>query len=334
MPPAIPPLASLQTLERLAQAFATQSVVERKRMLVIVNPYATTVSDRLRTLVVSALQGRYDVQAIDTQRQSHATELCREAAQEGYDVVVAFGGDGTVNEAANGLAGSDTPLTCLPGGATNVFCKMLGIPGDIVDATEHLLRMADAWVPRKVDLASVNGRHFTFTAGLGLDASVVKRVDEHPGRKRRLGAYYFTWSAITDFSANYVFTPPQIDVRMPDGDTLDGVTLIVQNSDPFTFFENRPIRLAEGATLESGTLAGIVMERSTPTIMPGVIWRAFSSTARLVDHPAITNFADATEFTAVVSDGRPVPLQVDGDYIGDVLEARFAVAPGALTVVS
>ena len=102
--------------------------VERKRMLVIVNPYATTVSDRLKNLVVYALQGRYEVDAMDTEGRDHATVLCREAAEEGYDVVVAFGGDGTVNEAANGLAHSPTPLTCLPGGATNVYCKMLGVP--------------------------------------------------------------------------------------------------------------------------------------------------------------------------------------------------------------
>src|SRR6202048_1573853 len=123
-----------------------------KRMLMIVNPYATTVSDRLKNLVVYALRGRYEVDAIDTESRNHATELCREAAQEGYDVVVAFGGDGTVNEAANGLAGSDTPLSCLPGGRTNVYCRMLGIPTDVVDATEHLLRIADDWHPRRVDL--------------------------------------------------------------------------------------------------------------------------------------------------------------------------------------
>src|SRR3954453_16305031 len=115
----------------------------KKRMLVIVNPYATTVSDRVRNLVVYALQGRYDVDAVDTEARDHATALTREAASEGYDVVVAFGGDGTVNEAANGLRGSTTPLTCLPGGSTNVYARMLGIPNDIVDATEHLLRIAD-----------------------------------------------------------------------------------------------------------------------------------------------------------------------------------------------
>ena len=131
----------IESLEHLADSFAAlERPVERKRMLVIVNPYATTVSDRLKNLVVYALQGRYEVDAMDTEGRDHATVLCREAAQEGYDVVVAFGGDGTVNEAANGLAHSPTPLTCLPGGATNVYCKMLGVPSDIVDATEHLLR--------------------------------------------------------------------------------------------------------------------------------------------------------------------------------------------------
>src|SRR5918999_4030979 len=124
----------------------------KRRMLVIVNPYATTVSDRLKNLVVYALQSRYAVEAIDTEKRDHATQICREAASEGYDVVVAFGGDGTVNEAANGLAGSDTPLTCLPGGATNVYCRTLGIPGDVVDAAEHLLRLADDFRPRRIDL--------------------------------------------------------------------------------------------------------------------------------------------------------------------------------------
>src|SRR3954470_3002905 len=178
--------------ERLERAAALTAPEVVKRMLVIVNPYATTMSDRLKHLVLYALQARYEVLAIDTERQGHATELCREAAAEGYDVVCAFGGDGTVNEAANGIAGSDTPLTCLPGGATNVYCRMLGIPNDVVDATEHLLGIADDWRPRAVDAGSVNGRLFTFSAGAGLDASVVERVDSHPVLKARYGPLFYT----------------------------------------------------------------------------------------------------------------------------------------------
>src|SRR5882757_6981259 len=162
-------------------------------MLIIVNPYATTVSDRLKNLVVYALQARYDVEAVDTEAAEHAIEIGREARHGGYDIVVAFGGDGTLNEVANGLAGTDVPVSVLPGGSTNVFARMLGIPNDIVDATEHLLGLADDWQPQPVDLASVNGRSFTFSAGYGLDASVVERVERHPSMKRRFGPYYFAW---------------------------------------------------------------------------------------------------------------------------------------------
>ena len=176
---------SRQSAEFEAAALEFASATPKRRALVVVNPYATTVSDRLRSLVVHALSARYEVEAIDTQERGHATEICREGAWEGYDVVIAFGGDGTVNEVINGLAGSPTPLTCLPGGRTNVFCKLLGIPGEIVDATEHLLAMADAWRPRLVDLGVVNDRCFAFSSGVGLDASVVRRVDAHPGLKAR-----------------------------------------------------------------------------------------------------------------------------------------------------
>src|SRR5205807_5069330 len=138
-------------------------------MLIIVNPYASTVSERLKHLVVYALRGSYRVKAVETESRDHATELCRDAAREGYDVVVAFGGDGTVNEAANGLAGSETPLTCLPGGSTNVFCRAIGVPNDVVDATEHLLGMADRFRPLRVDLGRAGDRYFTFGAGVGLD---------------------------------------------------------------------------------------------------------------------------------------------------------------------
>jgi len=140
----------------------------KKRMLIIVNPYATTVSDRLRNLVVYALQGRYEVEAVTTEAQNHATEIGREVRDHGYDIVVAFGGDGTLNEVANGLAGTNVPVSMLPGGSTNVVCRTLGIPNDVVDATEHLLTLADDWKPRKIDLGVVDERRFVFACGVEL----------------------------------------------------------------------------------------------------------------------------------------------------------------------
>ena len=313
--------------------FHFASPAKRRRMLIIVNPYATTVSDRLRHLVVYALQGRFDVDAVDTEARGHATELCREAAHEGYDVVVAFGGDGTVNEAANGLLGSPTPLCCLPGGSANVFGKLLGIPGDVVDATEHLLAMADDWRPRKVDLGVVNGRCFTFASGLGLDASVVERVDANPRMKARLGAYYYTWVAVSTFTRRYLLRPPRLEVRTGD-ETLGGVTAIVQNGSTFTYFQNRPIEIADGAALDSGALTGGVLHSASMLSMPSIAWRAFSPRARVVGHRRVSGLSDIREMTVTSTDGRPLPLQVDGDYLGEVSEARYSIMPRALNVVS
>jgi diacylglycerol kinase family enzyme len=323
----------------------------KRRMLIIVNPYASTVSDRLRHLVVYALQGRFEVDAVDTEARGHATELCREAAHEGYDVVVAFGGDGTVNEAANGLIGSPagwaganpTPLSCLPGGSANVFAKMLGIPGELVDATEHLLALADDWRPRRVDLGvvSANGsdealakdRCFTFASGLGVDASVVERVDSNPRLKARLGAYYFTWVALRTFARRYLVKPPRMEVLAGD-DSLTGVTTIIQNGSPFTYFQNRPIEIADGTTLDSGALCGCMLHRATPLSMPSIALRAFSASARVSGHRQVTALSGLTELTVRSADERGLPLQVDGDYLGEVSEARYSILPGALNVVA
>src|SRR3954465_3577894 len=153
-----------------AHAVPLEPDADKKRMLIIVNPYATTVSDRLKNLVVYALQARYDVEAVDTEAAEHAIEIGREARHGEYDIVVAFGGDGTLNEVVNGLAGTDVPVSVLPGGSTNVVCRTLGIPNDVVDATEHLLALADEWQPRRIDLGKADHRYFVFSCGAGIDA--------------------------------------------------------------------------------------------------------------------------------------------------------------------
>ena len=324
----MPPLESVDA----GAVLALEAPVRRKRMLVIANPYATTVSARLKSLVVYALQGRYDVDTADTEGRDHATALCRDAAAEGYDVVVAFGGDGTVNECANGLAGTGTALTPLPGGATNVYARMLGIPNDIVDATEHLLGVADAWAPRRLDLGVVNGRHFVFSAGYGLDAAVVRRVDAHPKLKARLRHWYFAYAGLATFAREYLVHPPRIDVEVA-GETVRGVSVFVQDGDPYTYFSGRPLRIAEDIALDDGTIAGAVLQRAAPPDVATVIARLFTERLRIVNHRRVFAFTAQSAAQCVSADGRPVPLQVDGDHIGDVVEARYEVLPGALTVV-
>jgi diacylglycerol kinase family enzyme len=320
-------------LERLAGTATLQRPARTRRMLVIVNPYATTMSVRLRQLVVYALQGRFEVEAVDTQRKGHAIELCRAAVEEGYDVVVAFGGDGTVNEAANGLAGTATALTCLPGGATNVYCRMLGIPTDVVDATEHLLGLADAWKPRAVDLARVNDRWFTFSAGAGLDASVVERVDSHPRLKARFGPWYYAQAAIATFARHYVVNPPRV-IASAGGREATGVSVFVQNAQPYTYFGRRPVRLSDGAALGSRDLSAIVLERANVLDLPTAAFRLLSQRATVGGHRRVQVFDGIDGLRVRPADDRQVPVQVDGDFVGHHEEAVFSVLPGGLKVLS
>jgi diacylglycerol kinase family enzyme len=317
---------------RLTEIAALERPAKAKRMLVVVNPYATTMSDRLKHLVVYALQGRYEVEAIDTQHRGHATELITAAIGDAFDVVVAFGGDGTVNEVANGLAGTQTPMTVLPGGSNNVFAKMLGIPSDVVDATEHLLGLADRWEPRSVDLGLLNGRRFTFAAGIGLDASVVERVDRHPHLKTRFGAWYYTEAAIVTFLRKYVVNPPRLEIET-GGERIRGVSAFFQNGETYTYFKSRPVHLVEGARLDSGDLAGVMLTRARPYDVPTVTFRALSGAARIARHRGIAAFAGVRHATVRSLDGRPVPLQVDGDHMSDETVAELDIEPGGLRVV-
>ena len=312
---------------------------ERKRMLIIVNPYATTVSDRLKNLVVYALQGRYDVEAVLTEAQHHATEIGREACEGGYDIVVAFGGDGTLNEVANGLAGTDVPVSVLPGGSTNVVCRTLGIPNDVVDATEHLLGLADAFRPRRVDLGVANGRRFVFACGAGLDATAARTVDSHPLMKARGGRWYYTWAAVSGFYGKYVRNP--VRMRMQVGrTTVEGVTAIAQNSDPFSYFGNQPLHICEGAALDSGTLSLAMLRRAAQRDVPTIAARVLLKSMSTPRHRQIEHFEAVTEcrVESVSRDPegriRPFPVQLDGDYIGDHGELDVGIEPAALAVVA
>jgi diacylglycerol kinase family enzyme len=303
-------------------------------MLLVVNPKATTVSSRLKNLIVYALSARYEVEAIETEAQNHATSLTREAAREDYDLVVAFGGDGTVNETANGLAGSSVPMSVLPGGCTNVACRMLGIPSDVVDATEHLLALADGINPRPIDLGRVNGRYFVFSSGIGLDADTARWVDQRTPLKSRAGPLFFSYAALMSYYGKYVGRGPRLAIEA-DGERLEGVTAVVQNSDPFTYFNSRPIRLGRGATFDDGILSMTVLTQARHRDLPGLAWKLLAGRAYVADHPRVRNFGSLTSARVTPIDpSAPLPLQVDGDFIGEQFEARFEISPGALLVVA
>jgi diacylglycerol kinase family enzyme len=350
------------------------------RMLVIVNPYATGVRPAVRDRVLAALAERYTLEDRATEAPGHAVALASEAAEEGFDVVAALGGDGTVNEVANGLraasangngaagatagrravasrgtgagggAAHGPALACLPGGQASIYARMLGMPADLRAAAARLGGLAEGLPRRRVDLGVVNGRCFTFASGLGIDASVTRRVDSRPRLKARFGPWYYAWSLGSVLARRYLARAPRMAVRVSGEETgtginedgaaaasataIEGLTTIVQNGSPYTYFKSRPIDLAEGGALDSGHLAGCVLERSLPVDLPTLAWRALSARASVTGHRRVAGFTAARSLIVSSPDGRPLPLHVDGDYIGDVTEARYSVLPGALDVLA
>lgn len=308
-------------------------------MLIIVNPYATTVSDRLKNLVIYALQGRFEVEVEATESQDHATEIGRDARDGGYDIVVAFGGDGTVNEVVNGLAGTDIPVSFLPGGNTNVVCRTLGMPNDVVDATEHLLSLADDFKPRKIDLGMIDDRYFVFSCGAGIDASVVQKVDAKPKLKAKAGPWFYSWAALSTYAREYMRNPVRLSVEV-GGETCEGVTVLAQNSDPFSYFGNRPIHVCSNVSIDDGSLGMVVMKRANQLDAMNIVPRLLSNRLSTEKHGQARAFEKVKEAriqSLPPDDGgeaKPFPVQVDGDFIGTHRAVTLRAAPSALSIIA
>ena len=233
------------------------------------------------------------------------------------------------------------PVSVLPGGSTNVVCRTLGIPNDVVDATEHLLALADDWAPRKIDLGMVDDRHFVFACGVGIDATVVERVDAHPRLKSSAGPYYYSWAGDLGLLPQVPATTP-VRVRVETGgEPVEGVTAIVQNSDPFTYFASRPIRVCEGIAIDDGTLSigGPEARRPARHADPDQPPLQREQARRRATARSSTSTTSPRRRSTSISedkDGalRPFPLQVDGDYIGDRTRVELRADPGALTIVA
>jgi diacylglycerol kinase family enzyme len=241
---------------------------------------------------------------------------------------------------ANGLAGTDMPMAILPGGSANVVARSLGIPNDVVDATEHLLSLADEWEPRKVDLGRVDQRYFVFACGAGIDATVVKRVDSRPKLKARFGPWFYSWAGVSAFYRRYLVNPVRLRVAVDDHPAVEGVTAITQNSDPFTYFSTKPVYVNENVAIDSGTLSMAVLKRATQRDMPTLLPKLFSQRKPAVRHRQIVGFEGASKATieSISEDRSGAPrsfqLQVDGDYIGERTRVELGIEPGSLTIIA
>lgn len=280
--------------------------------------------------ISAALSELGPIELLETRDRGHATELCRAAADDGMPAVVVVGGDGTMNEAANGLAGTGTALAPIPAGCTNVFARVVGLPADPLAATNRLLGSLAEPRPRRIDLGLINGRAFLFTSALGFSAGVVRRMHFHQASRPLRRQAWFAASAIAA-AREHLGAPATMRARCA-GAELDGVGLVVQNAPALTYLGKRPVRLCEGAGLETGNLSVAVLRRfglGTLATLPARI----ALGRRAIRHPALSGFAGVEGIEVQALDGR-LEAEADGEYLGEHDSVSYAVAPGALGVLS
>lgn len=304
------------------------------RVLVIANPRATATSDRQRDVLTHALASDADLQIAETANRGHAAALACRAMRDGTDVVVALGGDGTVNEVVNGLLTDGRhprvpALGVVPAGSTNVFTRALGLPTDAVEATGALLEALRAGSTRPVSLGQADGRWFIFAAGLGYDAGVVAGVERHRRRGTRSTHTLYVRVAVRRFFAEDR-RHPRLHVQFADGTEVDNVFFaVVANADPWTFAGNTPLRPTPDVTFDGGL--GVYARRRMSAA--GVLF----SMARLVgNRPRIGRrgayYTHDVDAVTVWSD-EPMPFQVDGEYLGERTRVSFRTQAGAIRVV-
>jgi diacylglycerol kinase family enzyme len=289
----------------------------------IVNPFATNVTERRLHAVEEALSAAGDVHELLTRRPGHATDLAAEAA-ESADAVVVFGGDGVANEALNGLR-DGVPFGALPGGGTSVFARALGLPADPQAAATRLADAITAGRTRRISLGRIaGGRRFVFSAGIGIDAETVRRVDAL-GRARdgrRPGDATFAYELFRLLAGGRFRLEPCLEVA----GLGRAATALVANTDPYTYVAGRPLHFAPRARFELG-LDVAAPERVAPKLVPGMLQAVFRGTPAPGVHYG--HDLDRIEVTC----DRPLPLQLDGEDCGDVEHVVFECERDAVSVL-
>lgn len=293
--------------------------------VLITNPNAGRLSDHDRREVIDALRGPFDLEAISTTARETGIGLAADAAREGAELVIAFGGDGHVNEVVNGVAGTDAALGIIPGGTMNVFSRALGVPQDPFAAVERLANWSGP--TRRVPLGKMNDRYFTFSAGCGFDAEAAERVESYVDSKRLFGEMFFYWSAFRVLAGSYRHRAPRMTLHGDFGE-VDVVMAIVSNAGPYAYFAGRAVNIAPKVALEKGidvfALKGMKIEA-----LPLYVWRVAIS-GDLVDHPDVVYESNREAFQ--IASDRPFATHVDGESLHPAERVRFSVVRDILEV--
>jgi diacylglycerol kinase family enzyme len=313
------------------------------RALLVVNPKATTTSERSRDILVRALRSQVDLRVAYTKRRGHAATLAREAARDGVDVVVTLGGDGTVNEVANGLMTAEATavepartaeqrpcLAVVPGGSTNVFARALGLPRDWAEGTYVILEALREGRTRTIGLGRADDRYFTFCAGLGLDAEVIRRVERARLRGKPSTPWLYLRATFWQYFTETERRTPLITLERPEEPIEVGLaTVVVQNTAPWTYLGDRPVDTCPTASFDTGLdVFGMKLLRvpSTARVAAQLLRRRPELTGRHV-----LSLHDVEDF--VLRSTRPLAFQLDGDYLGERGKVEFVAVPQALRVV-
>ncbi|MGV9825410.1 MULTISPECIES: diacylglycerol/lipid kinase family protein [unclassified Gordonia (in: high G+C Gram-positive bacteria)] len=306
--------------------------------MLIVNPFATATSPAGRDALVNTLGSHVPVDVEHTTHRGHAGELAVRAARHGYDVVVVHGGDGSVNEVANGLLGppaatarnDDRPaLAIIPGGSANVFARTLGIEADPLRATRQLIDLLDKGAVRRIGLGCTNDRWFLFNAGMGIDAIVVHAMENKRDAGRRATAGRYLWTTVASF-LRHSASPLEFRVEFDGHAPIDDVRFaFVSNTTPWTFLGNHEIRT--NPNTDFGSRLGVFASTSV-RILPNL-----PVALRLLAHrpPRGRRLIrdDDVAWVRMRAD-EPVDVQMDGDYIGAFTEIDFGHRRDVLDVVA
>ena len=319
--------------------------------LLIVNPHATATTELRRDVITHALASQMELEVAETRYRGHAATLARKAASDGFQLIVTLGGDGTVNEAVNGLLhglkpGTDPAFAPVPGGNANVFTRALGLPADPVDATGRILESLQAGRDRRVGLGCASpghtspgappgaslDRYFTFNAGMGLDAETVRVIEgmrEH-GRTLTPGLYLRT--ALRQFYRVTDRRHPRLtlerDGQSPVGHLFLG---IISNTSPWTYLGRRPVNPSPGASFDTG-LDIFALRRMRTINTLNALRQMFAQRSEPPRGRHVVSLHDQAGFT--VRSDRPVALQVDGEYVGEHESVTFRAVPRALRVIA
>lgn len=307
------------------------------RAVLVVNPEATSTSAAGRDVLAHALASEVKLELVETRYRGHAADAGARAVRDGVDLVIAHGGDGTVNELVNGMLDVDDSgarsmpgLAVIPGGLANVFAGALGISRDPLEATHQLLDALEAHRHRWIGLGKANDRWFTFNAGVGIDADVVAEVERLRGKGRAVTPGLYARVALACWMRDY-FRGPLLSVQADDQDPVSGLhAAMISNADPWTYLGSRAVHTNPETSFDTGI--GVFALRSMSAY---AVSRHVAQMLRSRAKPhGNTLFRSANVGRLHVACQLPLRVQVDGDTLGKLSRIEFASIPNALRVVA